>query len=213
MNSNLKCVLAFSFGATIGSIVAWKLLEKKYKEIALEQIDSVKEACARKLAKAEVDEVETEEVDEEETVDNDIPKVSRFEKPDIHEYAARLKNMNYKNYASIDTDEGVVVKVEEVDDVDRPYVISPEEYDELDDYDAVSLTYYEGDGVLTDDMDVPVENVDDVVGSDFMRHFGEYEDDSVFIRNDLLKTDYEILADVRKYSDVVNMNPHSAEDE
>ena len=41
---------------------------------------------------------------------------------------------------------------------------------------------------------------DDVVGMESLTHFGEYEDDSVFVRNDRLKCDYEILMDERTYS-------------
>ena len=62
-------------------------------------------------------------------------------------------------------------------------------------------------------MDEPVEDVDDVVGIESLDHFGEWEDDSVFVRNDKYKTYYEILLDERKYSDIINENPHLAEDE
>lgn len=41
-----------------------------------------------------------------------------------------------------------------------------------------------------------------MVGLDYYTHFGEYEDDSVYIRNDAMKCDFEILADNRKFSDV-----------
>ena len=92
----------------------------------------------------------------------------------------------------------------------KPYVIPPDEFDELDGYEVISLTYY-ADGVLTDDYNEPVEDVENTVGSDSLTHFGEYEDDSVFVRNDNLKVDYEILADMRKYSDVVKIDPHRAE--
>ena len=84
---------------------------------------------------------------------------------------------------------------------DAPYVIPPEEFGETD-YEIISLTYY-ADGILADDMDDIVDDVDDIVGADSLTHFGEYEEDSVFVRNDLREVDYEILRDPRKYSDVV----------
>ena len=84
---------------------------------------------------------------------------------------------------------------------DGPYVISPDEFGNEFDYEEVSLTYY-ADGVLTDDQDNIIEDVEGLVGLDSLNHFGEYEDDSVFVRNDALQTDYEILADLRNYSDV-----------
>lgn len=90
---------------------------------------------------------------------------------------------------------------------EKPYVIAPEEFGEMDDYETVSLTYY-SDGVLTDDFDNEIEDVEGMVGEDSLDHFGEYEDDSVFVRNDRYKTDYEILLDLRKYSDVKKSNPN-----
>ncbi len=73
---------------------------------------------------------------------------------------------------------------------------------ENDNYTQISLVYYAGDGVLADDEDEVVEDIEDTVGEDFAEHFGEYEDDSVFIRNDRLRCDYEILRDNRSFSDV-----------
>ena len=70
----------------------------------------------------------------------------------------------------------------------KPYVIAPEEFGEEYEYDTISLTYY-SDRVLTDDDDEIVEDVEDVVGFESLESFGEYEDDSVFVRNDRLKCD------------------------
>ena len=88
-------------------------------------------------------------------------------------------------------------------DEPKPYVISPEEFgDNVDDYELISLNYYE-DGVLADDWDEPIEDIDKVVGKDSLTHFGEYEDDSVYVRNDRLKCEYEILMRVGKFADKV----------
>ena len=84
----------------------------------------------------------------------------------------------------------------------RPYVICPEEFGEMDEYETESLTYY-ADGVLTDDFDNEIEDVDDLVGEESLSTFGDYEDDSVFVRNDKYKTDYEILLDDRKFSEII----------
>jgi hypothetical protein len=86
------------------------------------------------------------------------------------------------------------------ENVERPYVIKPEEFGENDDYNQVSLTYYIGNGVVTDENDEPLENVEDTIGSDYVQHFGEYEEDSVYVRNDRRRTDYEILLDTGDWS-------------
>lgn len=94
------------------------------------------------------------------------------------------------------------VKEEEKLPVDRPYVISPDEFSEFEDYEAITLTYY-ADGVIADDEDNVIEDVNEMIGYDSLEHFGEYEDDCVFVRNDRVKCDYEILKDLRDFSDVV----------
>lgn len=85
----------------------------------------------------------------------------------------------------------------------KPVVIDPEEFGAIEDYEIISLVYY-NDEVLVDSHDVPVEDIDDKVGADFASYFGKYEDDAVHVRNDRLKHYYEILADEQNYADVAN---------
>ena len=85
--------------------------------------------------------------------------------------------------------------------MEKPYIISPEEYEEGD-YAKESLDYYEGDEVLVDPFGDIVDNVDEIVGEDFASHFGEYEKDTVYVRNDMTEIDYEILRDYRAYSEI-----------
>lgn len=109
------------------------------------------------------------------------------------EYRDIIENEEYANYSDIQ-------EKEDDADMEKPYVISPEEFGDTD-YDIVSLTYY-ADGVLTYESDEIVEDVDYLVGVESLDHFGEYEDDSVFVRNDALETDFEILKDYREYSEI-----------
>ena len=101
-----------------------------------------------------------------------------------------------------------------VDEQERPdhYIIPPDVVGLELDYDIVSLTYY-ADGVLADDRGEKVDDISDKVGSDFHRHFGEYEEDSVFVRNHKLKCDYEILKDLRTYAEVLALRPRRGHDE
>lgn len=90
---------------------------------------------------------------------------------------------------------------EDEEDMDKPYIITPEEFSDGD-YNTETLTYW-ADGVVTDIDDEPLsdDQIEELIGEDSLTHFGEYEDDSVFVRNDRLRTDYEILADTRRYED------------
>jgi len=95
----------------------------------------------------------------------------------------------------------------------KPYVIPPEELGEMEDYETITLTYF-ADGTLTDDdyKVIEQEEADDIIGPDALSHFGEYEDDSVCIRNEKYKCDYEILNDLREYEEVLKENPYLSED-
>ena len=64
--------------------------------------------------------------------------------------------------------------------------------------------------MLAYDDDSVIRNVDKVVGKGSLNTFGEYEDDSVFVRDDDKKIDYEILRDTRTYSDVVGNEPNDS---
>ena len=46
-------------------------------------------------------------------------------------------------------------------------------------------------------------DVENTIGIDSLNHFGEYEEDSVFVRNDIKKCDYEILLDESIYTGVI----------
>ena len=185
----------FMAGATVGAAAAWLYCKRHYEQIAQEEIDSVKAAFAE--CKASNPDKQSKENQKK----ADMAKL----KPDLVNYAAKLQEQGYTNYAAKND------KIEEKEDddsvVEKPYIISPEEYGEFDEYTKLSLTYY-SDGTLADDDDEIVDDIYETVGSDFADHFGEYEDDSVFVRNDRLKCDYEILRDNRSYADVTGMDPN-----
>jgi hypothetical protein len=191
MSSKTIAFLMFAIGAAIGSVTTWQHVKKKYEQIAQEEIDSVKEVFSKKESNTDADiRTKAEQVKE---------------KPDVVKYAERLDKHGYVNYSGgiIDDEKGERM-------LNKPYVISPEEFGELDWYDKIGLSYY-ADQILADENDELVEDVEGVVGFESLSHFGEYEDDSVFVRNDRLKCDYEILLDQRKYSDVSRRKPHQME--
>ena len=178
MNNTLSKVVIFTVGAALGSAVTWKLVKTKYERIAQEEIDSVKEEFSKR--NKETVEEETEEI----VVSEEMKK----------EYVDKIKELGY----SSDNDD-----VEEVnEDMDsKPYVISPREFDEIG-YKTVSLGYYE-DGVFVTDTGKVIRDVDKLIGDINPKdHFGYFEDDSVFVRNDKLKTDYEILRHEGRYSEM-----------
>ena len=129
------------------------------------------------------------------------------EKTEERDYSAVLNNCGYSN-----KEKEVTPVIDEHPPVyeERPYVIDPEEFGDIFQYEQIELTYY-ADGVLTDDFNEPIENIDELVGSNFAEYFGEYEDDAVYIRNDKTKSDYAILKDERNHTEVIRYKQNEVE--
>lgn len=182
MNNTLSKCLIFAAGAAIGSVVTWTLVKTKYEQIANEEIESVREFYAQKDKEKLTDEAYGEDEEEPDTVDE----------REVTQYRKMIKEAGYSE------------DVEEDDDMvdDKPYVISPEDAEDRDDYELEQLDYFEGDDTLVDNFGDVVEDVDGMVGADFASHFGEYEQDTVYVANDATKTVYEICRDYRSYAEV-----------
>lgn len=177
--NKLIYILAFAVGAGAGSAIAWHLTKKKCEERCQQDIDSVKEYYAHRAENVDISKETTTPIEDTQTE-------RRFQ--DLTErYSAPAEKAPKKSK-------------------DGPYVISPDELGEFPDYGVISLTYY-ADGVLADENDEMIEDPDDIIGPDALNHFGEYEDDSVAVRNDQKQCDYEILQDLRRYSEILESKP------
>lgn len=212
-------VFIFVLGAAVGSLVTWKFVEEKYRRIADEEIESVKETFKNRESKIAEDEKQAEELgvkspskefysqlkeNTDKLTNNlsekykDIIATSGYNSTDIQ------KNTNIKDYEYTDVDgEGQIIEIVP-SDYPEPYVIAPEEFGELEDFKTKSFIYYEDKVVATAD-DRIVDDVEVLIG-DALDHFGDYEDDAVHVRNEKEKTDYEILRSEKYYTDLPSVN-------
>lgn len=198
-----KNLLMFTAGAITGSVSTWYFIKSKYQQLAQEEIDSVKEVFSDRHQDIDANSVSETSSQNEETVteSSTVSNQSVSEKPAITDYVRTLQEHNYAAYSESREENDTMT-----DDQKTPYIIPPNEFGENEEFDTISLTYYL-DGILTDENEEVIENVDDLIGADSLNHFGEFEDDSVFVRNEKNKCDYEILLDQREYSDVLKTIP------
>ena len=190
----LSNLFMFAAGAAIGSAVTYKFIKEKYERIAQEEIDSVKEKYSERAERNE--HLEKLEDGLKKTIDTMQQQI------DAYEHADLVRDAGYTNYAKA---EPVVSRV------DKPYTIEYDDYDTLDDYESEELMYY-SDGVLADYYGNIVDDVDDLVGQDNLQVLIDDDDvDCLYIRNDSRRFDYEILYDLRTYSEVYPDGPHDAE--
>ena len=163
MNKSIFGVIGFVLGAAAGSLVTWKLIEKKYQQIADEEVASVKKAYSMEMAEKNREmKAETFPVTVNTTspiVEFDTGKLKEIlddyssdEKPDYSAYSQAKEEK-----PSEEPDGG-------------PYVIIPNEFGEFEDYEQIELTYYK-DGVLAEGTDIVREDL--LGGIDPGEHFGD----------------------------------------
>lgn len=196
MSNKAKNVIFFIAGAVTGSFATWKLVKTKYERIADEEIESVKRVFgkanqAQACENSEVPEQEPEnESDYEPLTDDDV---FIYPEEELGDYVHMVDDLGYSGKE----EEGET----KVTNPGLPYIIAPTQFGEFSDFKRFSLTYYEEDDILTDDKEEPIEDPYVLVGDDFMDHYGEYYDDAVYVRNEMLKADYEILLDTGAFYD------------
>lgn len=169
MNKYLLGVLAFVTGAGIGSYVTYKVLDVKYADILDEEVDKLKDMYKRKMEAVSEENISEDRQESYEKIINNEQYLSEDKQPEH-------------------TNEDIQTVLEENKD---PYMIAPENYGENPDYEMVSLTLYK-DGVLCDENDEEIKDIEDLLGHN-LEYFGAYDDNSLFVRNDTKKCDYEII--------------------
>lgn len=201
MNDKLSSVIIFCGGVFIGGFLTWDFFKTKYEKIADEEIASVKETFEHREPRPD----KNYKVEEALKGNDEYINVS----PGVAERIIKIIDSNgYRNYSNtaIETDKkGGTADME----LKQPYVITPEQYEDNVDYTKVSLTWY-SDEVLEDDWG-NVLDPDDFIGSDALKTFGQYEKDSVFVRDDDEQVDYEVLLDTRSYKETYGHDPVEAD--
>ena len=183
----MKGLLIFAAGLAVGAVAGALVVKNKVLADAKAEIEEVRDYY--RSQRGEVNREEVEEVKEK--VEETIDRVQDM----IKEHDNKKEHINYnKLVQNYNPSKNVV-------EYDDPFIIDPSEFGENDDYDTMTLTYF-ADGVLVDDVDDIVDEPDIVVGLENLKVFEEYGASSVYVRNDIYKTDYEIIRDDWNYSDL-----------
>lgn len=211
MNNKVFGTILFTAGAVIGSLVTWKVVKTKYEDIAQEEIDSVKEeytrlmVSMRKKLNDSVTYKDDEDDESEEDADDD----------DFDDSTMTNYNKIVKSYRSSDEEENNQnekegeEKEEDNDGVSymkAPYVISPDDFGSVPGYNVEPLDYF-ADGILADGWGVELD-IAETIGEDAVNHFGDYDDDVVYVRNEQTELEYEVTRDPRTYAEAVRTNPN-----
>lgn len=195
----IKGTVIFLAGVGVGYLVADTMKEEEYKEKAREEINEVKAIYKEKLAEAigdvnKVIDVEVEEIEEDDYSEEEMEEYKHRTK--VYDYAQAYNN---KSKEETPRPERKIL----AEDGYPPYTINEDEYGEFEDYDTKNLTYFMGDKKLVDeDAEEVVEDVESLVGVENLKIFEEFPDcTGIYVRNDDLKIDFEILKDDFSWSE------------
>lgn len=179
--NNTYTLLAFIFGATFGSVVTYYVIKNKFDS-------DLENSITEEELEAEKEKVRNEFI----KANNDVDDI--------------LKSNDY--VAKETTPQEVIDESDE--DI---YIIPIEEYGELYDYEEINLTLY-ADGILTDEDDEMIDDPEELIGSGnlkYLRNADQLSDmigDSIFIRNDAKKCDYEVSICAMSYDEIAEERPN-----
>lgn len=192
---NFKNILIFVLGAGVGSFVTYRLLKDKYEALAEEEIESMKDVLSRgRQNSMEFDPDPMEMTEEEYTkLVSRQPLVSSIDRLGRRQVERR----NYATPFIAGTTDALVTP--------DPYVISAEDYHETNlNHEKSSITYFNVDDTLVDESEEPIVDPESIIG-DALMHFGESEEDPdiVYVRNEKLGIDYEVIRTEKSYQETV----------
>lgn len=179
----MKGLLIFAAGLAIGAVAGAYAIKNKVQADAKEEIEEVREYYRTKA-----EETTSEETTSEETVSEESIETTEVERVNYNKITSNYITQSNNVCQTTDYQE-------------EPYIIDPEDFGSRVDYDTMTLTYF-ADGVLVDDVDDIVDEPDIVVGLESLKVFSELGASSVYVRNEIYRTDYEILRDDWNWSDL-----------
>jgi hypothetical protein len=217
-------------GAMVGTGVTYLVIQKKaeakYEEILEKEIASTREFYAKRY-KAEAysdipkyEDEPDEEIDpREENLAKEAIKVLQeqayipyntvepvpvqTEKERLEVVGSIKKNVFEERSAPIQETEEFDPEMQAANKSARkPYILEHDAfYDNEENHQQLTLTYFEEDDVLVDEQDRPIPNKDAVVGAGNLRFgYGTDQENVVLIHNPLTGYDYEVTRSNKSYS-------------
>lgn len=199
MNNKLVGFMSFVVGAAAGALGAHLYLKEKYHKESQDKVEEALELVRKLRNKKPPAEVLAERMKQEEAID--IPPIPG---EDREEYE---QAMSYNKVYQVP--EKVEPKVELNPKSPRSYYVQDIDIGDLDDYEIVHWTYYQ-DGVIADenDREISLMELEESVPQGILSRFATEDIDSLYVRNDVFKCEYEILVDERTYEEVVGEKPY-----
>lgn len=194
----IKEILLVAAGGAVGALVSWRILDRKYQNRLDVEIEAAKEHYKSKYEVFLGESVNLPDefavVENEEGVVQDIITTSKND-DDVMEWAKKLGTETFTDYTKSTDSSNDAKGVSKMKGI---RMVSSEEYDSCTYDDAESFTKY-SDGVITDELDVPVDDLETLFGEDIVEEIANSDEDALYIIDEDNERVYEILKDSRPF--------------
>jgi hypothetical protein len=178
---------AFIFGAIVSGAIVFGIEEYRMKKVKKDAEDSIAQMI--EVYKQKTIELETKHID----ISEDLGTVEDAEKA-LNEYSAFGKSESVEKHDILD-------EPEEKKSNGEAYIIKPDDFAMDPDMEIISLIFYSGNNKLvyvSGDAGIE-EHPEDLFDIEFLNHFGEYEENMLYIRDPDKKIEYDIEYDENSY--------------
>ena len=193
---NFTNVLVLIGGVAIGATSTYFYMKDKCDKMVEEETYNIKKYYEEKYA-SEADKIEEKEevkgkVDISEEGDITFTPNKKEEEPNYEEI---IQKLNYNEFST---------RTANNQKAKRPYIISQEEYNEDNGYIKKLISFFEDDEVCMDNETKEVlDNVAKDIGQDCIEQIN-MDGNEIFVRNEMLGIDYDILSETGSYEDFTN---------
>jgi hypothetical protein len=197
--------VSFLAGATWGVAMAKTALEQKYVDISDKEIAEAKKfySVLNKTGDFATPEQAVETLEQQDAAEEAIRRY-QGEEDEVDAIEKLLEDQD--THAEPESDDDWDYEIELANRTEEaPYIIHLDEFmGHESEYDQCTFTYFEGDDVLADERDGHIDHPERVIGPDNLK-FGHGSNDKnlVYIRNDNLGLEFEVVLSKGKYVEEV----------
>lgn len=194
----MKNFLLLLTGVAVGSVVTHVYHTRKYEARINEEFREAREY--KKKHKNNESSIKDAIEDIDDRLCKEREEFEEAEEQFANGALSTVRNIiNYSKYSSREPESEICKKREKP----NAFVITPEEFGNVSGYDCDTLYYYDNN-VITNEKQERIDDVVDLLGSEvayIKSQFGIHEENAVYVRNNNLKTDFEILLEINIFEE------------
>ena len=198
---NLRDAIIFVGGVGLGAVSTYFILKDRYNKQLNEETEEIKEYYKDLYSNKEETPSELQDVEIKiEDVHMETVEVPAGEEPN---YGEIIEKLNYNQFSTTVAAPDGEERVER-----KPYLISMDEYNTDTRMIKKIISYFEDDMVCMDnDTKEVLTNIPKELGVDNLESINENGEGEIYIRNELLCIDYNVVSEPGSYEDYLEVGP------